>query len=142
MPLPQPARGLVISYAYLWHTEHRLGQESGRKDRPCVIILAVEGAGGERRVTVAPITHVEPLSPEAGIEIPLPTKRRLGLDEARSWIVVSEVNRFAWPGPDLRPTGNERFAYGYLPPALFQQVQQHLARYLTAKGLSVVVRTE
>ena len=31
------------------------------------------------------------------------TKRRLGLDDARSWIMVTEGNRFAWPGPDLRP---------------------------------------
>jgi hypothetical protein len=40
MPLPAPQRGLVISYAYLWHHEHRAGLEEGRKDRPCVIVLA------------------------------------------------------------------------------------------------------
>jgi PadR family transcriptional regulator, regulatory protein PadR len=34
MSIPNPEAGLVISYAYLWHTEHQAGQEEGRKDRP------------------------------------------------------------------------------------------------------------
>ena len=33
------------------------------------------------------------------MEIPLATKARLGLDDARSWIVLNEANRFIWPGP-------------------------------------------
>jgi len=37
------------------------------------------------------------------VEISHETKRRLGLDDDRSWIVLTEANRFAWPGPDLRP---------------------------------------
>ena len=31
-------------------------------------------------------------------------KRRLELDDERSWIVLTEANRFIWPGPDLRPS--------------------------------------
>jgi hypothetical protein len=42
MPIPSPEPGLVISYAYLWHHEHEAGREEGRKDRPSVIVLAVE----------------------------------------------------------------------------------------------------
>ncbi len=42
MPIPNPEPGLVISYAYLWHDEHRAGREEGQKDRPSVIVLAVE----------------------------------------------------------------------------------------------------
>ncbi len=37
-------------------------------------------------------------------EIPHATKHRLELDVERSWIVLTEANRFAWPGPDLRQT--------------------------------------
>src|SRR5271157_462561 len=37
------------------------------------------------------------------VEIPGVTKSRLGLDDGRSWIVVSEANRFCWPGVDLQP---------------------------------------
>jgi hypothetical protein len=50
MPIPNPEPGLVISYAYLWHHEHQAGREEGQKDRPSVIVLAIEReAGGARR---------------------------------------------------------------------------------------------
>jgi hypothetical protein len=78
-------------------------------------------------VTVVPITHSSPAGD--AVEIPLTVKRRLGLDEERSWAVVSEVNRFVWPGPDLRPVprgDDERFDYGFLPPSLFHQIRDQL----------------
>jgi len=34
MALPDPQPGLVISYSYLWHHEHRAGREEGLKSRP------------------------------------------------------------------------------------------------------------
>ena len=142
MTLPTPERGLVISYAYLWHSEHGQGQEEGRKDRPCVIILAVENSEDGYLVTVAPITHTAPSMANAAVEIPLATKRRLGLDDARSWIVVSEGNSFAWPGPDLRPVAPGQFHYGFLPPALFRQVQERLAAYIFVERPRIVPRTE
>ena len=52
MSVPVPVRGLVISYAYLWKTEHRWGREDGLKDRPCVVVLAVETVDGKQRVTI------------------------------------------------------------------------------------------
>jgi hypothetical protein len=30
-------------------------------------------------------------------------RAHLGLDAERCWIMVTEINRFIWPGPDLRP---------------------------------------
>jgi hypothetical protein len=42
------------------------------------------------------------LIPHMASRIPAATKRRLGLDDARSWIIVTESNRFIWPGRDLR----------------------------------------
>jgi hypothetical protein len=56
MALPEPEPGLVISYAYLWHHEHQVGHEEGRKDRPCVIVVAAERASdGLTVVTVLPV---------------------------------------------------------------------------------------
>src|SRR5271169_4783306 len=53
MAIPTPEPGLVISYSYVWDHEARGGQEEGRKDRPCVIALAVERQqDGETLVTV------------------------------------------------------------------------------------------
>lgn len=142
MPLPKPERGLVISYAYLWHSEYEQGRDEGVKDRPCVIIVAIEDDKRTPIVTVAPITHSMPATPEAGVELPAATKRRLGLDDTRSWVVVSEGNRFAWPGPDIRPIETGVFAYGFLPPALFQKVQAQFAEFFKARRLPIVPRTE
>ena len=61
MPIPNPEPGLVISYAYLWHHEHQAGREEGQKDRPSVIVLAIEReADGATVATVLPITHSAP----------------------------------------------------------------------------------
>ena len=124
MPIPNPEPGLVISYSYLWHHEHRAGREEGQKDRPSVIVLAVEReADGAIIVTVLPITHSPPLDPASAIEIPIPVKRHLGLDDDRSWIVVAEGNEFLWPGYDLRRRPHsDRYDYGFLPPRFFNQV--------------------
>jgi len=95
MPIPAPEPGLVISYAYLWHYEHEAGREEGRKDPPSVIVLAVERQADDSTVvTVLPITHNPPVDAAGAIEIPGPTKRHLGLDDSRSWIIVSEGNEF------------------------------------------------
>lgn len=80
MPFPVPRPGLVIHYFYLWHNQHRYGEVEGRKDRPCVILLAKHELDGETSVLVAPITHSLPTSLEYAVEVPLQTKQRLGLD--------------------------------------------------------------
>ena len=99
MPIPNPGPGLVISYAYLWHHEHQAGREEGQKDRPSVIVLVVEREAADAIVvTVLPITHSAPGDPASAVEIPLPVKRHLGLDDDPSWIVVAEGNEFLWLG--------------------------------------------
>ena len=145
MPLPVPEPGLVIGYAYLRHAEYEQGQVEGIKHRPCAIVLTENIEDGDTVVTVVPITHAPPDHPEAAIELPSLTKHRLGLDEARSWIVVSEVNRFVWPGPDLRPVSRaepDRFEYGLLRPSFFRKVRERLAAYAASRRLAAVRRTE
>jgi mRNA-degrading endonuclease toxin of MazEF toxin-antitoxin module len=145
VPLPDPLPGLVIGYAYLWHEEARRGQEEGSKDRPCVIVLSTIQEGTGTVVTVAPISHSPPMDLETAIELPAETKRRLGLDTERSWAIVSEVNRFRWPGPDLRPiprSNPPRFSYGLLPAKLFLRMRQRLIDVASRRGAPVVRRTE
>lgn len=145
MSLPNPEPGLVICYSYLWHEEHERGGEEGMKDRPCAIVLTVQDDEGDTIVTVVPVTHTPPQRPDEAIEIPFSTKQRLGLDAERSWVIVSEVNRFVWPGPDLRPISrgqHDRFDYGMLPPRLFQQIQEQLLSHASAQKLQRVSRTE
>jgi hypothetical protein len=105
-------------------------------------VLVVEDVAGKHFVTVAPVTHSAPDNPAAAVEIPFATKRRLGLDDARSWVLVSEGNRFIWPGPDVRPITPGRFDYGFLPPALFDRIQRQFDAYLVAKRLQAIPRTE
>ena len=145
MALPIPEPGLVIGYAYLWLAEYRQGREEGAKDRPCAIVLMATNDEGDTIVTVVPITHSSPTEQDDAVEIPAATKRRLGLDDAPSWIVVTEVNRFVWPGPDLRPASRaepERFDYGLLPPLLFRQVRERLAASAASRRLKAVPRTD
>jgi hypothetical protein len=124
MALPTPEAGLVISYAYLWHHEQMAGQDEGRKNRPAVIVIATRNKGGDAvEVTVLPITHRPPERPDWAMELPSPVKRHLGLDDARSWIVVAEGNEFLWPGYDLRQiAGTDRYDHGFLPPRFFTRV--------------------
>ena len=119
-----PLHKTVIPYAYLWDRETRDGQEEVRKDRPCVVALAVQRQDdGETWVTVLPVTHSPPRDAAEAVEIPPVVKRHLGLDEARSWVVVSEGDQFVWPGYDLRKArGGEHYDYGFLPPRFFASV--------------------
>jgi hypothetical protein len=142
MSIPTPEPGLIISYAYLWDYEAQSGREEGRKDRPCVITLAVQREpGGETLVTVLPVTHRPPADNGAGVEIPRAVKRHLGLDDERSWIIVSEGDQFVWPGYDLRKVrGSDRYDYGFLPPAFFSSVLVALRAWHKAHKVAVTPR--
>ena len=143
MPLPQPVSGLVIRYNYLWYREHLEGREEGQKDRPCAIIAAVRAdESGATRVLVLPITHSPPDHASLAVEIPPKVKLRLQLDEAQSWVVLSEWNEFVWPGPDLRRLPNAddaTVAYGMLPPGLFATIRNRFLA-LAHSGAAAQVR--
>jgi hypothetical protein len=142
MALPVPQPGLVISYSFLWRHESGAGRESGAKDRPCAIVLTTQMEDGDIVVLVAPITHTPPSHPDLGVELPTATKQRLGLDEQRSWVVVSDLNKFVWPGPDLRPIAPGRFDYGLLPASLFEEIRQKILAAHQAGKSGTVQRTE
>lgn len=145
MPLPKPVAGLVIRYSYLWRREHLEGREEGQKDRPCAVIAAMRAEkSGETRVLALPITHGPPDHPSRAVEIPAKVKQRLGLDEARSWVVLTEWNEFVWPGPDLRrlPNGDDSTAaYGMLPPGLFATIRDRFLAIAEAGAATRVRRS-
>lgn len=142
-PAPQP--GLVVRYSYLWKREAEAGRDEGVKDRPCAVVVAIEGETDRTRVLVLPVTHAPPQPPDEGIELPQPTKLRLGLDSERSWIMVSEANDFIWPGPDLRflpGQGPESSAYGFLPTRLFRVVRDRFLARARTRQATLIARTE
>ncbi len=144
MALPKPVPGLVIRYSYLWRREYLKGREEGQKNRPCAIIAAIRSDAGHTRALVLPVTHSPPADPSVALEIPPSVKRRLGLDDGRSWIIVSEWNEFVWPGPDLRRTqggDDSSVAYGMLPPSLFNAVRDQFLSLVQARQTRPVRRT-
>ena len=144
MALPKPVPGLVIRYSYLWRSEFLEGREEGQKDRPCAIIAAIRADdAGFTRVLALPITHREPSDERMAVEIPAKVKSRLELDEARSWVVLSEWNEFVWPGPDLRrlPGADDlSIAYGMLPPGLFAIIRDRFLSIAKSRAAQPVRR--
>lgn len=128
MRLPIPRPGLVIRYGFLWSHEANEGADESSKDRPCAIVVATRrDQDGDVRVLVAPITHSPRADPSASIRVPPDVCRRLGLDNDQQWLRVDELNRFSWPGYDLRPIpGRGGIEYGLLPRGLFLQLKKRI----------------
>lgn len=115
------------------------------KDRPCAIVAAQQVIAGRVVATVVPVTHTPPRDPGDAVEIPAAIKTLLGLDEAPSWIVVTETNDFLWPGPDLRPISRNKpdaFDYGMLPPRFFAHVRDKILQANLRRRTSRVPRSE
>lgn len=145
MPLPIPEPGLVIRYDYLWARERDGGALEAGKDRPAAIVLVKKAVHGGTLVTVSPITTDPSALKLDGVEIPLAVRRRLGLDDTRPcWVLPTEINRFVWPGPDIRSVPNEvgRFHYGFLPTDLFDELKRRIVNRATDNKLSTVRRTD
>jgi hypothetical protein len=142
MKLPAPTPGLVVRYSFLWSHERDSGRDEGAKDRPCAIVVAVRTQAGATRVILAPITHRPPADPSDSIEIPTSVRRALGLDSTPQFLRLDELNRFIWPGYDLRPIpGHDGdVAYGMLPQALFERLRREILARQTAKRLRIMPR--
>jgi hypothetical protein len=100
---------------------------------------------GETLVTVLPVTHTPPSDPTLAVEIPQQTKQRLGLDDERSWIMLSEANRFIWPGPDLRMAragDPSSVVYGYLPANFFEVIRSKFIAFAKMQKAKLIRRSQ
>ena len=63
------------------------------------------------------------------VEIPAKVQQAIGLDDAPSWVIVSEHNIDEWPNAGLSPIPGRpgAFSYGFIPLGLFAQIK---ARFL------------
>jgi hypothetical protein len=122
--LPDPKPGLVIRYDYLWTREAAAGRQQG-KDRPACLVAATDSAVTPRFVVILPITHTAPPGDTVGIQIPAKVRQAIGLDDAPSWVVVSDHNVDEWPNGGLAPIPGRPsdFSYGFIPPGLFKQIK-------------------
>jgi hypothetical protein len=77
------------------------------------------------------------------MEIPADIKRSLSLDDQPSWAICSELNRFVWPGPELRPVSRRtpgQFVPGTLPAPFMRQVFERLTALRGERKPHVVFR--
>lgn len=140
MTFPAPKPGLVIRYSFLWSHEQAAGADEGAKDRPCAIVVAARRrANGDIAVIVAPVTHAQPDNPSDSLEIPPAICRSLGFDGQRHWMRLDELNRFAWPGYDLRtiPGKPGEYVYGMLPQPWFDRLRAAILDRRTAKAPNI-----
>lgn len=131
---------MVLHYSFLWKHEAERGQAEGAKDRPVVVLVLL--ADGEE-VVVAPITTVQPDQGAPAVEVPPRVRAHLGLDAERSWISVATLNRFVWPGPDLRPAPGSNPAdalYGFIPQKLLDAAKRSAMAELAKRVPGLVVR--
>jgi len=121
--LPEP--GEVLNHSYLWEYEFANGRDEGVKDRPVAVVLVTQAKDGIDQVYVVPMTTKPPARDQLAIEAPDAIRRDLGLSGDRSWIVITEWNRFSWPGYDIRPVPSREpsVSYGYLPASFFRRVR-------------------
>lgn len=110
----------MIRYGYLWRQEAARGAESGRKDRPCLVLAATAVQVGLKVIT-APIT-TKHFDPSQLVVLPPRVVQHLGL-EPGCGIVCDDLNRFTWVGPDVRATGDGTPFYGQVPARVFEDVR-------------------
>jgi hypothetical protein len=125
---PDPKPGLIVRCDDLWSREAAAEREGG-KDRSTCLVAATDSRTRPRHVVLLPITHSPPDAGTIGVEIPARVKQAIGLDDARSWVIVSEHTIDEWPNAGLSPIpeGPEAFSYGFVPPSLFAEIK---ARFL------------
>jgi len=130
----------VIRYDYLWTQEAAAGRDQG-KERPACLVAAMDSDVSPRFVVILPITHTRPDKNTVGVEIPAKVRAALGLDDAPSWVIVSEHNVDEWPNAGLAPLPGRPsvFSYGFIPPGLFAQVKSKFLE-LCREGRSGSVR--
>ncbi len=142
MAFPDPKPGLVVRYDYLWSRDAAAGRDQG-KDRPACLVAASDSLTRPRYVVLLPITHSRPDADTVGVEIPAKVKQALGLDDAPSWVIVSEHNIDEWPNAGLSaiPGRPGAFSYGFIPPGLFAQIKTRFLE-LARRNRSDAVRRE
>jgi hypothetical protein len=104
--------GLVLRYDYLSSHEAAAGRDQG-KDRPACLVAASDSQTRPRFVVLLPITPTPPDGETIGIEIPATVKQAIGLDDVRSFVIVSGHTIDEWPNAGVSPIPGKPGIFGY-----------------------------
>jgi hypothetical protein len=90
------------------------------------LVAALDSSIAPRFVVILPITHTPPDKGTVGVEIPAKVRQAIGLDDAPSWVIVSDHNVDEWPNGGLAPVPARpgAFSYGFIPPGLSLRSKQ------------------
>ena len=108
-----------------------------------MVVALGDAEGTAPKLFVAPITTQPPVDPGAAIEVPNTLKKPAGLDAARCWVVLTELNIFRWPGPDVRPVeGNPDRSpiMGAFPARFYESIREGVQGHIDARRFSEVDR--
>lgn len=122
-----------------------MGRDDAVKDRPVVVVIATIVREGLIEVVVAPVTTQPPRSRDESVEIPFAVKSHLGMDDQRCWIITDEVNRFIWPGPDVRPLDQREGRspyYGKIPGKLLELLRVKIQKQVDLRRFRATKRTQ
>jgi hypothetical protein len=142
MALPNPERGLIIHYSYVFHARTRNIGDAG-KNRPCLIVAVFPDPDDKLKTGVLylPISHSPLGADDAGIELTADAKYAAGLDGARQWVLVSQGNQDTWPEDIANLPGRPgEFVYGFMPPATFRAIQLAFAGLYAQRKFGIVPR--
>ena len=76
------------------------------------------------------------------MQIPPNDQGPLGLTSERSSSITTELNRFIWPGPDIRALPSGEYSLGYVPAKLFEAVIRHVRTPASKKQQQLFDRDE
>lgn len=139
---PPPEAGLVVRYDFLWPHEHLQGLRDG-KDRPACVVLVIPRPGNamDPEVLLVPITHRMPAAGALALEVPQSEKRRLGLDDERSWISLEVANREDWPKGLVPVRGRDgTFVYGTFSDPFGRRLVSVLREAARTRRLRIIQR--
>jgi len=122
----KPVAGDIISARYRWSDENE--EDPGKKIRPCLVIKAADDGSS---MIIAPISTKQSWKAVDCVEIPPSQRGEAGLlDEQRSWIKLTEINKVDLPNlaviPHAGPDGKMRWRRGRVSEELFKQVTQEM----------------
>jgi hypothetical protein len=91
---------------------------------------------------LCPITHTEPTPPSVGIEISSEDSKESGLDDQRSWVIVSEVNKVSWSSGRFERTNFGKWEYGELPEQVMMAIREAIVARVSAGQMDVIDREQ
>jgi hypothetical protein len=138
---PDPERGHVVRFEYLWASEESQGYADGEKYRPCAVVVTIAAKGDQPlRTMLCGITHTEPKPPSEGVAIPPQAKAAMGLDDEPSWAIISEVNTVNWSDARFRRTVTGGWTYGALPFEVMEEIREKMVARIKAGTVDILDR--